>query len=317
MAGFIKLTGVNPPTDRPRADLIDNLLPAAGALALIELAHPANPVAGVPAQGALIPNLAWQQARALLGAGDESSLSATFARAAGFTEGAPTYGLVERSAKGGLHGITRQSLAVPAGSEVSINLPAAIRERLRANRKVYVSAWYRVTRANGAVVGTVEHVVLIGDPANNATGTWAARLFRNSDGNVTAQNTYPSSTNNPTRLEGAQAVPTGNTQQAATIAPAFSALGINSWSPAGAPPAALANVAGKFIVAGQPVGDAPAVAAAHSSRVFLRGYVEDLDVSGRTFAQVAAADYAEYTRQVLTPGGRYYADTNTNPADYA
>lgn len=40
----------------------------------------------------------------------------------------------------------------------------------------------------------------------------------------------------------------------------------------------------------------------------------DLTVAGLTYAQADAIDLAEYTKQVLTPGGRYYGDTNTDPA---
>jgi hypothetical protein len=39
-----------------------------------------------------------------------------------------------------------------------------------------------------------------------------------------------------------------------------------------------------------------------------------LTVSGRTYAEVDAIDHALYTREVLTPGGRYYGDTYTDPA---
>lgn len=45
-----------------------------------------------------------------------------------------------------------------------------------------------------------------------------------------------------------------------------------------------------------------------------RAYVEDLTVSGRTYAEVDAIDHALYTKEVLTPGSRYYGDTFTDPA---
>lgn len=51
-----------------------------------------------------------------------------------------------------------------------------------------------------------------------------------------------------------------------------------------------------------------------SSSIFYRAYIEDLTVSGRTYAEVDAIDYALYTKEVLTPGGRYYGDTYTDPA---
>jgi hypothetical protein len=50
------------------------------------------------------------------------------------------------------------------------------------------------------------------------------------------------------------------------------------------------------------------------SVVFYRTYLEDLTVSGRTYAEVDALDVALYTKHVLTTGGRYYGDTYTDPA---
>lgn len=45
-----------------------------------------------------------------------------------------------------------------------------------------------------------------------------------------------------------------------------------------------------------------------ASRVLYRWYLEDLTVSGRTYAEVLAADYALY-QQAFGVGGRYYGDT--------
>jgi hypothetical protein len=51
-----------------------------------------------------------------------------------------------------------------------------------------------------------------------------------------------------------------------------------------------------------------------ASRVTYRVYLEDLTVSGRTYAQVEAADYALY-QAAFSAGGRYYGDTvPTNPS---
>ena len=50
------------------------------------------------------------------------------------------------------------------------------------------------------------------------------------------------------------------------------------------------------------------------SWILYRTYVEDLSVSGRTYAEVDALDYALYEKHVLTADGRYYGDTYTDPA---
>jgi len=48
------------------------------------------------------------------------------------------------------------------------------------------------------------------------------------------------------------------------------------------------------------------------SWIFYRAYMEDLTVSGRTYAQVDAEDLALFTEQFAV-GGRYHNDTFTNP----
>lgn len=50
------------------------------------------------------------------------------------------------------------------------------------------------------------------------------------------------------------------------------------------------------------------------SFIFYRSYMEDLTVSGRTFEEVASIDQSLYEKEMLTPGGRYYGDTFTDPA---
>jgi hypothetical protein len=55
-------------TDTTRAILRDDPVLAAGSLLLLDYAHPARPLAaGVPANGALLPNLAFSTAAAMIG----------------------------------------------------------------------------------------------------------------------------------------------------------------------------------------------------------------------------------------------------------
>ena len=51
------------------------------------------------------------------------------------------------------------------------------------------------------------------------------------------------------------------------------------------------------------------------SMVFYRGYCEDLTVSGRTYAQVAAIDLALFNT-AFASGGKFNGDTNTAPSGY-
>ncbi len=50
----------------------------------------------------------------------------------------------------------------------------------------------------------------------------------------------------------------------------------------------------------------------HSSRVYYRFYLEDLTISGRTYAQVEALDKAVFDA-AFAAGGRYNGDTWTSP----
>jgi hypothetical protein len=47
--------------------------------------------------------------------------------------------------------------------------------------------------------------------------------------------------------------------------------------------------------------------------IFYGFYMEDLTVSGRTYAQVDALVKAKYTKEVKTAGGRYFGDTYSAP----
>jgi len=59
------------------------------------------------------------------------------------------------------------------------------------------------------------------------------------------------------------------------------------------------------------------VASGQVSGVIYRAYMEDLQVSGRSYAAVDAIDFEQFTKHVLTAGGRYYGDTYTDPATIA
>ena len=63
---FITLQGITPGPDRPRVTG-DDILPAQGALLLMDVTHPTNPYAGTLAHGDQLPNLALAQAQAMTG----------------------------------------------------------------------------------------------------------------------------------------------------------------------------------------------------------------------------------------------------------
>lgn len=83
----------------------------------------------------------------------------------------------------------------------------------------------------------------------------------------------------------------------------------------GTPPSALVGSAmqwGSFGVvpsSSSPVSRMP-------SHVVYRYYLEDLTISGRTYAQVDAIDQRLYAAKISTPGGAYFGDTPSAPGSF-
>jgi hypothetical protein len=270
---------------------IDPVLPDdGGALFLIDPQHPVSPwAAGVPADSTSIPNIASAQAADTLGGPGGTQYPFTFRIGGAINNG--TNGIVERSTKGGLHGIVSQAQPLTSGDGVAFGIPTAIETYLAANNdhRFYMSQWDVITRVNTGTLATnaaVQAGVL-------SSGTILARI--RADGFRGASNSVPTGV----LLPAANAV--GNRFAAcATVANANVSSSTN-WS-------------GPFWGAFAGTHNASAIASYNThwpSFVFYRFYLEDLTVSGRTFEEVSAVDYDLYTQDVLTPGGRYYGDSYT------
>lgn len=269
----------------PKLAVVDPI-ESAGSLLLIETMHPTLQwAAGVPATNAVIPN----RLKSTLATGDATYLTNNALTG--------TKGLVERSAKGGLHGIVSQAVALVSGDGVRIFPDAALRAYVFAHlgNSYYLSVWGRLTRANPiptnytmdyATAGTTAAGIAVPDPSG-----W-----------------FPIS---PKTLLGSRTLPN-------TVGARFGNAAVT-----GAVMGSSISMDG----AGLPTFGAPAGtynAAVLSSRqnkwtsfVMYRVYLEDLTVSGRTYAEVDAIDYALYTKEVVNVGGRYYGDTFTDPATLA
>lgn len=284
MGRKIVLTGTTlTDTNAPRLTIIDPI-ESAGSMLLIEPMHPSQQwAAGTPATGAVIPNLL----NGMLGTGD-----ATLDIAGSVTNG--VRGILERSGKGGLHGIISQAETLPSGSGIKIAPSPALFAYVYANlgHEYYISAWDRLTRVNpdAAASPTRDYSTA------STTGTGIAHAA-------------PATWNIPSSiLLGSRVLGNALGGRFANVA-VGAAVMANSSAMNGT---ALPVWAGAALTYNQSVlatrnGKWP-------SFVFYRVYIEDLTVSGRTYAQVDAIDYALYTKEVLTPGGRYYGDTFTDPA---
>lgn len=287
MAG-LKITLPGEFTNRALPVLRNDAILTDGSLFLAETMHPAAPwQAGIPGNGYAIPNLA--DAAALLGPGDHSGRCQI--------NGTPTAGkeLIERTGRGGVHMIV--SPTASTGTAMLLQFPDSVMAYL-ANRtpanNFYLSVWGRVTRP-AAANGSARAFTSLARYNNGVYGLMLS--------NVTAQN----------RPRGADQIGAHSEGEAAA-GPMYQAIAgrsnerisLDTYTAPGARTFGTFGFTTPFNVG-----------AGQQSWVFYRAYLEDLTVSGRSWAEVDALDYSLYRRQVITPGGRYYADTFTNPATIA
>lgn len=296
---------------------------AAGSLMLIEPAHPVRPwSAGLPADASVLTNAVDTIGAAVIGQ-PASAVRPSLVRPASFTGSA---GLLERTGKGALHGITSQAGSAIADGGAGIAIPTAVTKYILDNylHQFYFSMWGRITRVPTSVATGLVGIAA-GSQQSNACEFY---LGARSDGAWTFRPSTPGSpsylgdTRSPStsgagnfrvalgakdfygrEITGLPATGNATPQSGAraTSAVAFGALG---YTPSvGADGAvgvnrALPNTSNKDTTA---------------SWVLYRFYLEDLTVSGRTFAQVEALDAAMYA-EALGAGGRYSGDTFTNPS---
>lgn len=276
-------------------------LESAGSLLLLDATHPAGGWAsGVPAGGSALRNVLWEKAQAVYGAGTEASLSATL----NYTGMSGANGLLERSAKGGLHAIISQAAGLTAANATPytrIQMDAELRKWLFLNptNDLYISVWGHITRAykSGAIDGTYT-----ADAASAlvslATGASNQRLTM---GYKTQVHNELGKVKRDERTAGA----------------VFMNAASSAWV---TNPASATATVDELVSIGNTGSNntyqaAPLTAKSRwASWLLYRLYVEDLTVSGRTYQQVHDIDYAQYQKHVLTPGGRYYGDTYTAPA---
>lgn len=303
MGKKIVLTGTTlTDVDAPKLAVVD-LIETVGSLWLVEPMHPANPWgAGVPVHAATVPNVLADFAAETAGI-DPGTAGLDIYRT-GFTG---AQGLLERTARGGVHAIYSPTNATNIGTGSSCGFAirplAALRTYLRTNwgHKYYMSMWADITRAS-----------LAGKQSN------AIMSLARSGG---------STTNYKMIVAQAEALPASTPPLLGRRWSTWVA-GVGSAGPriiniardesyVGAAPANDAEAGELFALILGNAGTINSYTTAKEavpSLIFYRGYLEDLTVSGRTYAEVDAIDHALYTKEVLTPGGRYYGDTFTDPA---
>ncbi len=323
-------------TALPKITALDPL-ESSGSLLLIDPTHPVSPMAsGVPVDGSVIPNVMEKTALGLLGGTDYATVRPIIKVPASFTDSA---GKFERTGKGGLHGISPQGGNAVAGSGPVIYLPTQIIAYILAHptHSYYASVWGQMTRLpttsynNSAWLGingtgqqansALAYIAPKGTPATEfqaCPSTAGSKHLARRSAPVNSQvgGHYQSIAMGGwqtlvagVQMSDPQSLPGDGTN--ATITGTY-AGGIIPWGSSAQVPGAASTGATTPLV----TVDATTTAGNKDkadSHIIYRVYLEDLTVSGRTHTDVDAIDYAYYTRQVLTAGGRYYGDTYTNP----
>lgn len=263
----------------------DAILPAAGVLFLIDGTHSLGGFgAGVPANGASIPNIAWDQAAAMIGSGTEATLALVVTNNLQAADGA-----AERTPKGGLHVAMRQDTNTNNNRGFFIGSPSLISNYILAHQDhdFYLSQWSRLTR-----------VALTGGNRKAAIGYGGAYSAMIEYNQATAATPLGSRVPSPFNAVGNH----------------FYNVASSAWSGTAAINEQQAGV-GAFI-AGNVREGASAWNNKGSSDVFYRAFLEDLTVSGRTYAEVDELDYAIW-QSAFASTGRIYGDTFTAPATLA
>lgn len=277
-------------TDDTLEVLKDDPILTNGSLVLIDPTSLADPLpSGVPLNGATIPNIAKKEAAELLGlTQSDATLLSTYNVGAGWVEG--TTGKQERTSTGGIHVIPSRTSGGASNQGVDIRLPTAVTNYIIANptHDYYISLWRHLTRTTGSgtfpvnfgIGGTSSNSLFLYQGAATPVSGDARRLGgRNVDGS--ASNTTGKALHS-IGIRGVVGTLTSTTSGAI-------------WG--------LAQSRNNGTLASLP------------AFALYRVYVEDLTVSGRTYAEVDAISLSTYTTEVLTTGGRYFGDTiPTDPA---
>lgn len=258
-----------------------------GSLVLID--HGSSNLSAIPAGGGTVPNIAWEPAADILGAGTESTLAGVVTK--GFT--LATEMIMEVTGKKGMHGIASQVTQTGSSQNYYINAPTLIRDYILANptHKYFVGWWGFVTRK--ALIATAPFV----DGVNSATPT-SNRFFMGNQ----AVSTKPAGNNARDAVNAA-----GGIQDIGAFI-----RNVTHDVFTGTPPASSANLRYQAANFGPRNSDASITNKA-PSWIHYRSYVEDLTVSGRTYGEVDAIDLALWT-EAFGVGGRFYNDTYTNPS---
>lgn len=274
----------------------DDALMSAGSLLLCDLNHSTRPLAsGVPANAATLPNLADSVAAGVMGT-TAANVQPYFSGLGSYNDGVQMK--LERSGKGGLHGMCRRATAVNAGSWAAIAWPTALLNYMATNQahNFFFCVWGYQTRA----IGTSTDAPIIAQSIASSTTFKGFNWFAASDSGIPVEPT----TGQLGKTRIGEAANGGMYQSVG--GPGFQA----AWVASDLPSDDKRNVA----LWGAGGLNAAGVRTDLPSWIFYGCYLEDLTVSARSFTTVDTLAQARFTADVLTNGGKYYGDSYTAPA---
>jgi hypothetical protein len=296
MGKLIRLKGVSlTDSTAPRIKQFDEI-ESSGSLMLFDGAHSSGQFAGLPVVGQFVPNALKDIAKDMTG-GLDNALD--FLVASQTPDGSTFH--AERTTKGGIHGIITQAGNQTGQLSYVLNAPTSVTSYVRANigHSFYMSLWQTITRK--ALTSSAPQSPFHYTNASAATTNYAFHFQAGLANPISTVAHYIARFNNITA---------GDNEAGAPAAP-FQRFGA----------VAIAGHLGNLPQENQPiqlgVGSFGAWNSLNynlaASRIIYRAYIEDLSVSGRTFAEVKAIDEMLFNA-AFAVGGKFHGDTFTDPA---
>jgi hypothetical protein len=291
MAKIIRLAGVSL-TDLAAPKIIQrDAIEADGSLFLFDGAHDFGAFSGVPPSGGTVPNVLSNKSAALLSTTESAThfTVPTWADVSGKFKG-------ERTTKGGVHGIITQAGSQVAQHGFQMRAASALLSYFNANSShaFYYSIWSLVTRIGLTTVANQSPFHCAANTSNYAFHFQGGLPNGPADSKRIGYKSFPSMVD-----DHSSSLPAPHSR--------FSSLGVLGNSGTGPGSNQIEFGVGTF---GAWDGLNYNKAA---SRIIYRAYMEDLTVSGRTYAEAEAIDFALYTA-AFAPGGKFYGDTYTAPS---
>jgi hypothetical protein len=286
-------------TDTSLPQLFDDPIMSTGSLMLMDVNHSLGSFSGTPSHGSVIPNIAWTTANSMVsGAPGQSALNLSL-----FTNSVAlpnvSFPLVERTSKKGIHFIKSQVNDTTPTANAEVTMPTAIFNYVSANlnHSYYFSTWQYFTRAFTTFGAPYPGIAGILNNTSNLLFSWQPGSA-NTIGGFAPQGTG-------SKYLGASTTGSGGMTTGASIQQAA----VSGYS------GANTTISNQFYFFG---GQGGPYSGLHigGSQILYRTYLEDLTVSGRTYAQVKAIDDTLYAT-ATAPGGKINGDTFTAPAGYA